>query len=87
MHAEAKDSRRKWMWGLLALILISQFYVIQEMLAVFVLFTLCFVMLALVVMSLYMFQNCWELVVARLTDIRQPVMNMVSVSRENQGPT
>ena len=87
MHAEAKDSRRKWMWGLLALILISQFYVIQEMLAVFVLFTLCFVMLALVVMSLYMFQNCWELVVARLTDIRQPVMNMASVSRENQGPT
>ena len=87
MHAEAKDSRRKWKWGLLALILISQFYVIQEMLAVFVLFTLCFVMLALVVMSLYMFQNCWELVVARLTDIRQPVMNMASVSRENQGPT
>jgi len=25
VHAEAKDSRRKWMWGLLALILISQF--------------------------------------------------------------
>jgi hypothetical protein len=52
-----------------------QLYMVQEMLAVFALFTVCFVIVAMVAI-LSMLRNCWKLVAARLSDIRLPVMNM-----------
>ncbi len=84
MQTKLKDDDRKWLWGFLAVIMMSQLYFAQELLAVFALFSLGFAAIALVVASLYTLQHCWELAVVRLADFRQPVMNAVPVSRENQ---
>jgi hypothetical protein len=84
VQTRIKDNGRKWLWGFLAALVMSQLYVVWELLAVFALFAVSFAAIAFVVASLYMLQNCWKLAVARLVDIRQPVMNMASVNRENQ---
>ena len=84
MKTKLKDNSRIWLWGLLAVIVMSQLYLVRELLAVFALFALGFATIAFVVASLYMLQHCWELAVVRLADIRRPVMNMAAVSRENQ---
>ncbi len=84
MKTKLKDKGRIWLWGLLAVIVMSQLYLVRELLAVFALFALGFATIAFVVASLYMLQHCWELAVVRLADIRRPVMNMAPVSRENQ---
>jgi hypothetical protein len=84
VQTKLKDNGRIWLWGFLAVIVMSQVYVVQELLAAFVLFALGFAAIAFVVAGLYMLQHCWELAVARLADIHQPVMNVASVSRENQ---
>ncbi len=100
MQTKLKDDDRKWLWGFLAVIMMSQLYFVQELLAVFALFTLGFAAIALVIVfalfslgfaaialvvaSLYTLQHCWELAVVRLADFRRPVMNAVPVTRENQ---
>ena len=84
MQTKPKDNDRKWLWGFLAVIVMSQLYFIQELLAVFTLFALGFVAIASVVAGLCMLQHCWELALVRLADIRRPVMNVAPVSRENQ---
>jgi len=84
VKTKLKDKGRIWLWGLLAVIVMSQLYLVRELLAVFALFALGFATIAFVVASLYMLQHCWELAVVRLADIRRPVMNMAPVSRENQ---
>ena len=84
MQTKSKDSGRKWLWGFLAAMVVSQIYVVQELVAVFAIFALGFAAIAIVVASLYVLQNCWKLAVVRLADMRQPVMNMASVNRENQ---
>ena len=84
MQTKLKDNGRLWLWAFLAVIVTSQLYFVQELLAVFALFALGFATIAFVVASLYMLQHCWELAVVRLADIRRPVMNMAPVSRENQ---
>ena len=84
MQTNLKDNDRKWLWGFLAVIVMSQLYFVQELLAVFALFALGFAVIASVVASLYVLQHCWELAVVRLADIRRPVMNVAPVSREDQ---
>lgn len=84
MQTKFKDNGRKWLWSFLAVLVMSQLYFVRELLAAFALFAVVFVMIALVVGSLYTLQNCWKLSVTRLAELRQPVMNMASVSRENQ---
>jgi len=84
VQTKLKDNGRMWLWGFLAVIVMSQLYVVQELLAAFALFALGFATIAFLVASLYMLQHCWELAVARLADIRRPVMNVASVNRENQ---
>jgi nicotinamide riboside transporter PnuC len=84
VQTKLKDNGRMWLWGFLVVIVMSQLYVVRELLAAFALFALGFAMIAFVVASLYMLPHCWELAVARLADIHRPVMNVVSVSRENQ---
>src|SRR5207249_9161965 len=64
--------------------MMSKLYFVQELLAVFALFSLGFAAIALVVASLYTLQHCWELAVVRLADFRRPVMNVAPVTRENQ---
>jgi hypothetical protein len=84
VQTKFKDNGRKWLWSFLAVLVMSQLYFVRELLAAFALFAVGFAMIALVVTSLYTLQNCWKLAVARLGELRQPVMNMASVSRENQ---
>jgi len=84
VQTERKDKDRMWMWGLLAVIVMSQFYVVWELLAAFALFAVGFAVIALVVASLYVLQNCWELAATRLAGMRRPVVNMASVSSEIQ---
>ena len=84
METKVKDKGRSWMWGLLAVIVMSQLYVVWELLAAFALFAVSFAAIALVVASLYMLHNCWELAVTRLAGMRRPVMDMASVSSEIQ---
>jgi uncharacterized membrane protein YhaH (DUF805 family) len=84
VQTKLKDKRRMWLWGLLAVIAMSQLYVVQELLAAFTLFALGFATIAFVAAGLYMLHHCLELAVMRLTDIRRPVIDVVPVSRENQ---
>jgi hypothetical protein len=96
VHSKLKDTGRIWLWGFLAVIALAQLYVVRELLAAFALFALGFAALAFVVASLYMLQKSWELGVARLATLRQPVINLATVanmasvgnvanvSRENQ---
>jgi len=84
VQTKFNDSGRMWLWSFLTVLVMSQLYFVRELLAAFALFAVGFAMIALVVASLYALQNCWKLAVARLAELRQPVMNMASVSRENQ---
>jgi hypothetical protein len=89
-QANVMDSGRMWLWGFLAVIAISQLYVVRELLAAFALFAIGFVTLAIVVASLYMLLKSCEVAMARLAALRQPVIHMAAVStmatvrRENQ---
>ncbi len=84
METKFNDKGRKWLWGFLAVIVVSQLYVVQELLAAFAFFALGFATIGFVVAGLYMLPHCWELAVVRLADIRRPVMNVASVRRESQ---
>ena len=84
MQTRRKDNGRIWLWGVLAVIVMSQIYVVRELLAAFALFALAFATIAFVVVSLYMLRHGWDLAVVRLTDFRRPVMDVASVTRENQ---
>lgn len=90
LQAICKDNGRKCLWGFLAVIALSQLYVVRELLAAFALFALGFLAIAIVVASIYMLHKSLELAVARLSVLRHPVMgiatvgNLASVSREDQ---
>jgi hypothetical protein len=83
MQTTLEDKGRIWLWGVLAVIVMSQIYFVQELVAAFVLFALGFAAIAFLAASLYMLQHCCELAVTRLSDIRRPAMNVAPVSREN----
>ena len=83
MQTKLKDNGRMGLWGFLAVIVISQLYVVRELLAAFALFALGFAAIAFVAASLYMLAHCGELIAARFAAVRQPAMN-VAASRENQ---
>jgi hypothetical protein len=84
------DRRRVWLWVFLAVVVASQLYFVRELVAAFALFAIAFAAIAAVVACFYLFVKSWELAVARLASLRQPVMrlasvtNMASVGRENQ---
>jgi hypothetical protein len=80
VQSKLKDTGRIWLWGFLAVIALAQLYVVRELLAAFALFALGFAALAFVVASLYMLQKSWELGVARLAALRQPVINLATVA-------
>lgn len=79
-----KDNARKWLWGFLAIVALSQLYFVKELLAAFAIFAIGFVAIACAVVTLYMLHHGWALVVARFADLRQPVMNMAPVNTQNQ---
>ena len=84
MKTEFKDTARKWLWGFLALVALSQLYFFKELLAALALFAIGFVAIACVVTTLYMLHHGWTLVVARLAEVRQPVMSMARVNTQDQ---
>jgi hypothetical protein len=79
-QANVMDSGRMWLWGFLAVIAISQLYVVRELLAAFALFALGFIALAIVVAGLYMLLKSCEVAMVRLAALRHPVINMATVS-------
>jgi hypothetical protein len=84
VKTEVKDSARKWLWGFLAVLVMSQVYFVRELLAAFALFVVGFAALAMVVVTIYTLQNYLKLAASRLAEFRQPVLTLASVSRENQ---
>ena len=84
VKTEFKDTARKWLWGFLALVALSQLYFFKELLAALALFAIGFVAIACVVTTLYMLHHGWTLVVARLAEVRQPVMSMARVNTQDQ---
>jgi hypothetical protein len=83
VKTECKDNARKWLWGFLAVVALSQLYFAKELLAAFALFAIGFVAIACLVVTLYMLHLGWALAVARLADFRQPVMNIAPVNTQN----
>jgi len=73
---KTKDSKRKWMWWFLGVVLALQLYFVRELVAAFALFALGFAAIAFVVMSLYMLQKVWEAGVQRVADSQHPVVDM-----------
>jgi hypothetical protein len=73
---KTKDSKRKWMWLFLGVVLALQLYFVRELLAAFALFALGFAAIAFVVVSLYMLQKVWEAGVQRVADSRHPVVDL-----------
>jgi hypothetical protein len=71
-----KDSKRKWMWWFLGIVLALQLYFVRELVAAFALFALGFAAIAFVVMSLYMLQKVWEAGVQRVAESQHPVVDM-----------
>ena len=69
-----KDKNRKWMWGILGTIAALQVYFVQELLAVFALFAMGFLAIAVVIGSLYMLHRAWALTVERAADSQHPVL-------------
>lgn len=57
---KTKDTLRKWMWLLLAVLTVMQFYFVRELLAAFALFILGFALIAILITSLYLAQKVWE---------------------------
>ena len=84
MKTDVKDNARKWLWSFLVVLVISQLYFVRELLAAFALFAVGFAAIALLVVVFYTLQNCLKLAAARLAEFRQPVLDLASVSRENQ---
>jgi hypothetical protein len=82
VQSKFKDTGRMWLWGFLAVIALAQLYVVRELLAAFVIFTLGFAALALVVASLYALQKSAEFAVARVATLRHPVMDMARATRK-----
>jgi hypothetical protein len=77
---QANDPFRIWLWWFLAALTVSQLYYVREIFAAFVLFAIAFVAIAFVVASLYMLQKAGELAVARLAELRHPVMDIANVA-------
>jgi hypothetical protein len=84
MQTKFKDNGRKLLWGFLAILAMSQLYVVRELLAAFSIFIAAFAMIALAVAGLYMIPDCWDFAVARIANIRRPLINLPSVSHEGQ---
>ena len=73
---QTNDTRRAWLWWILALVAASQLYFVRELVAAFALFAVVFAPIAFVVASLYMLSG---LAFSRLAAIRQPAISISAV--------
>ena len=68
-----KDNLRKWMWLFLVGLGAVQLYAVRELLAVFAIFVLGFVVLGVAVASIYFLHKAWEAGVSWAVASRHPV--------------
>ncbi len=61
-----KDQGRKWMWGFLGLVAMTQLYFVRELLAAFALFAVLFAVIATGAVGIYVAQKGWEYAVGRV---------------------
>ncbi|MFI5094616.1 MAG: hypothetical protein ACHQIK_14345 [Candidatus Acidiferrales bacterium] len=78
-QASSIDSRRAWLWSFLAILAVSQLYFFRELLAAFAIFTIAFAAVAFVVVSFCMLVKCGERAFARLSPVRQPVLQITRI--------
>lgn len=71
---KTKDKSRKWMWWFLAVVVALQLYFVQELIAAFLLFAICFAVIALALGSVYIVVRTWASLVERLANSQHPVM-------------
>jgi hypothetical protein len=64
----AEGKVRKWMFWLLAVVVASQFYFVQELLTAFAFFAIAFAALAFVALSFYVLQRSWGCALVRIFD-------------------
>lgn len=69
---KTKDQGRKWMWGFLAAVVLTQMYFVRELLAAFALFAVLFAVIATVTLGIYVAQKGWEFAVARVVASKHP---------------
>jgi hypothetical protein len=60
-----RDVGRKWMWGFLGVLAAMQMYFVRELLAAYLLFSVGFVAITMLVSSVYMLQKVWQAGLAR----------------------
>lgn len=84
MQSKLKDNGRMWLWGFLAVLGLSQLYVVRELLVAFAFFALTFAAMASIVASIYLLHHGWEMAASLLTNVRRPLMQLPAVSREQQ---
>ncbi|MGB7496739.1 MAG: hypothetical protein WBR26_02320 [Candidatus Acidiferrum sp.] len=71
---KVKDTRRKWMWLFLVVLVALQLYVVRELLAAFAIFLLGFGAIAFCVGVLYFAHKTWEAGVSWAVESRHPVL-------------
>jgi len=74
------DRWRDWLWGFLAVLFLSQFYFVWQLVAVLSFFVLAFGAIAAVLFSGYLLLHSGEWALARFTAMRQPVLAVSPVS-------
>lgn len=80
------DRWRHWLWGFLAVLCLSQFYFVRELVAAFALFALAFGAIAAVVVGFYLLQKSCELAVARFSAWRQRVLAVSPATHSTRKP-
>lgn len=70
------DQGRKWMWGFLGIVVLTQVYFVQELLAALVLFAVLFAVIATFAVGVYVAQKSWEFAVARIAESNNLVVHI-----------
>lgn len=73
---KTKDQGRKWMWGFLGMLAMTQMYFVRELLAAFALFAVLFAVIATVTVGIYVAQKGWEFAIARAAESKHPALNL-----------
>lgn len=70
------DEGRKWMWGFLAVVAMTQMYFVRELVAAFALFAILFAVIATGAVGIYVAQKGWEYAVGRIAASSHPAVNL-----------
>jgi hypothetical protein len=73
---KVRDIGRKWMWWFLGALAAMQMYFVRELLAAYLLFSVGFLAVTMVVSSVYMLQKMWQAGVTRAARYSVPVLSL-----------